>query len=64
MLTILTNKGVVNGPLHGPSKSGCLLFAQRKKKIAIFAGSIASAASAGKFVVIAAVCNLILALEE
>jgi len=58
------NNGVVNGPLHGPSRSGCLLFAQRKNKIAILEGAIALAATAAKFDVIVAVCKPKLAFEE
>lgn len=55
---------MVNGPLHGPSKVGCLLFAQRKNITAILSGSVAPAASAGIFDVRAAVDNIKLAFEE
>ena len=52
------NNGDVNGPLHGPSCSGCLLLAHLKKKIAIFAGSTVPAATVVKLAVISAVGNI------
>jgi hypothetical protein len=61
---IAYNSGVVNGPLQGPSKVGCLLFAQWKKITAIFAGAVAPAARAVKFDVEALVGNKKVALEE
>ena len=58
------NKGVVNGPLQGPSKSGRLLFAQRKNSTAILSGSVAPAANAGILAVRAAVGKIKLAFEQ
>ena len=62
--TIAYNIGVVKATLHGPSRVGCLLFAQRKKITTILAGIKAPAARAVKFDVVVTVDKIKFDFEE